>query len=165
MESNTSLKGAAIATIEQGEALFCEAKYEEALQVFRALLESNPTDSAALNNAGLTSIQLGDMKSAFDCLHAALRADASCAPAFFNLLDMAIHAGALEAARKIFVLWENGIADSNEKESYKFGLFSAATDEMIEAMRREEAAATESAMINSFRIINQQTHQMVRSAA
>ena len=47
------------ATIERGEALFCEEKYEEALAVFREILGSDPSSSAALNDAGVPYVISG----------------------------------------------------------------------------------------------------------
>lgn len=155
------------ATIERGEALFCEGKYLDALSVFREILGADPTNSAALNNAGITYGALGEIERSFDFLHAALQADRSCAPAFFNLIDLAISCEAVDAGRQIFMLFQHGIGDCNEKTAFEDMLFSPEADALIEE-RRMQAAATEpeeETRMKNLHMINQQTNQIARSAA
>lgn len=157
------------ATIERGEALFCDEKYEEALAVFREILSADPSNSAALNDAGIACGAMGDIAGSFDYLHAALQADPSCDPAFFNLIDLAISCEAVAAGRKIFMLFQHDIAASNEKRRFEDMLFSPEADALIEERRLQVTAdATkheDESRLKNLEIINQQTQQVARSAA
>ena len=158
----------ASATLKQGEDLFCDEKYMEALAVFRGILEADPTNSAALNDAGITFGALGDVEKSFDFLHAALQADPTCAPAFFNLIDLAITCEAVEAGRKIYMLFQHNIEVTTEKKAFEDMLFSPEAEALIAERRQQVAAAAnaeEEARLKNLHVINQQTQQIARSAA
>lgn len=168
MKPHTETTNNESATIELGEALFCEEKFEEALAVFREILDSEPANSAALNDAGITCGMLGDIEGSFDYFHAALQADRTCAPAFLNLLDLALSCEAVEAGRKIFILFHRGIAECNEKTAFEDVLFSPEMDALIEERRKQAAAMKErgeDSPMSILHMVNQQTQHISPNAA
>ena len=168
MKPHTESTNNESATIELGEALFCEEKFDEALAVFRQILAGDPSNSAALNDAGITCGMLGDIEGSFDYFHAALQADRTCAPAFFNLLDLALSCEAVEAGRKIFMLFHRGIAECNEKTAFEDVLFSPEMDALIEERRKQAVAAKEcgaESPVAILHMVNQQTQHISPSAA
>ena len=107
-----------------GEEYFQEGRIEEALAVFREVLEQDPENVEALNDVGVAHIELNEYSEAQSVLQQALQVDSSNHNAFFNLLDAYISIGKEEKAKDIYQVYEQCIPSSPEKSSYYEKLFS-----------------------------------------
>jgi eukaryotic-like serine/threonine-protein kinase len=72
-----------------------------AIQAYRTLLDTYPTDHAALNNLGLAYGRLGDDESAVDYYRRALAVDSSAASTWTNLMQVEYRLGRKESAREL----------------------------------------------------------------
>lgn len=105
--------------IIRGERLFEQRDYEGALDVFEAVLQASPQHAGALNDAGLTCVELGRVEEGVTYLRRALDADPGNEYALYNLLDILVQKGDLDAARAVFLKYEHHIPTSEEKIRYR----------------------------------------------
>lgn len=104
--------------IIEGESLFQEGDFENALATFEAVLEKDASNAYALNDAGLTAQELGRAGDAAEYFERALEADPTNAHAFFNLIDLLASLGADDLAREAFQEYADNIPASEEKQQY-----------------------------------------------
>ena len=74
--------------LDQAAEHYAQGRYDEALAIYQAALEEDPTNPDALNDAGLCHYQLDAPQEAIACFEQALEHDPSYEGAFFNLLTM-----------------------------------------------------------------------------
>ena len=72
------------------------------LEVYKALLDANPTNSAAYNNIGIIYSELGDTDKALEAFNTAIENDANNADAFNNMGVILHESGRLEDAERAF---------------------------------------------------------------
>ena len=84
--------------IEKAMALFKEHKYEEAIDVFSAILETEPANSDIYNNMGVAYASLGKFEQAETYYVKALDINPELAQAYINLSDLYYKAGDLASA-------------------------------------------------------------------
>jgi len=102
----------------EGEDLFLKGAYRQALQTFEAVLEEDPNNPYALNNAGLAYAELGEVEKAIYCFETVLSIDPTFEKAFFNLLDLLLQQKYLKYAAEIYLKYHNHI-QSEEKRKYE----------------------------------------------
>jgi glycosyltransferase involved in cell wall biosynthesis/predicted TPR repeat methyltransferase len=74
--------------IEKGEALFAEGKNEQALSIFKNILENQPNNQEALNNVGVLFHAEGDIDEAENYFLKALSVKNDYLDALMNLIDL-----------------------------------------------------------------------------
>lgn len=109
-----------------GEDLFLKGAYPQALQAFEAVLREDPHNPYALNDAGLTYAELGQLEKAVEYFERALQADPSHENAFFNLIDQLLRYNQFDLAVETFVRYQKAIPDSAQKHKYEKDLARAA---------------------------------------
>ncbi|MDQ7041192.1 MAG: tetratricopeptide repeat protein [Rhodothermus sp.] len=110
----------------KGEDLFLKGAYTQALQTFEAVLQKDPENPYALNDAGLTYAELGQLEKAVECFERALQADPRHENAFFNLIDQLLRYNQFDLAIETFLRYQEGIPDSEQKRKYEKDLARAA---------------------------------------
>lgn len=106
----------------KGEELFEVGRYQEALAVFESVLESDPHNDGALNDAGLACAEVGREAEAILYFEQALAANPENSKAFYNLLDFLIRSGDVEEAADTFMIWGENIDEGPEKARYRAAL-------------------------------------------
>ncbi len=110
----------------EGEDLFLKGAYPQALQTFEAVLEEDPSNPYALNDAGLAYAELGQLDRAVECFERALQADPGHENAFFNLIDQLLRYNQFDLAVETFLRYQEAIPDSEQKRKYEKDLARAA---------------------------------------
>lgn len=110
----------------EGEDLFLKGAYPQALQTFEAVLEEDPSNPYALNDAGLAYAELGQLDRAVECFERALQADPGHENAFFNLIDQLLRYNQFDLAVETFLRYQETIPDSEQKRKYEKDLARAA---------------------------------------
>ncbi|GEM_PF-432083 len=110
----------------EGEDLFLKGAYAQALQTFEAVLQQEPENPYALNDAGLAYAELGQLERAVECFERALQADPSHENAFFNLIDQLLRYDQFDLAIETFLRYQEWIPDSEQKRRYEKDLARAA---------------------------------------
>ncbi|SHK17889.1 glycosyltransferase [Rhodothermus profundi] len=103
----------------EGEELFVRGAYPQALQRFESVLEQEPDNPYALNDAGLAYAELGQLERAVACFERALQVDPGHENAFFNLIDQLLRYNQFELAVETFVRYQEAIPDSEQKRKYE----------------------------------------------
>ncbi|CAM3307733.1 glycosyltransferase [Rhodothermus bifroesti] len=101
-----------------GEEFFVRGEYGEALRFFKSVLDVDPQNTRALNDAGLVYAELGEVEKAVEYFEKALQYDPSFAKAFFNLLDTLIKYNHLDLAAEVYLKYHVNI-DDEEKVKYE----------------------------------------------
>ncbi|BBM70543.1 glycosyltransferase [Rhodothermus marinus] len=110
----------------EGEDLFLKGAYPQALQTFEAVLEEDPSNPYALNDAGLAYAELGQLDRAVECFERALQIDPGHENAFFNLIDQLLRYNQFDLAVETFLRYQEAIPDSEQKRKYEKDLARAA---------------------------------------
>ena len=87
--------------IMQGEKSFQAGKIEEALQVFREVIEEDPENVEALNDAGVVYSELGQTEKALDHFQCVLDLQPSNEDALFNLVNELVSHDEYQRARRV----------------------------------------------------------------
>ena len=99
--------------IEQGENLFQNGLFDEALKVFESCLVRDPNNVAALNNKGVTLNSLGRYKEAIQTFSEVLKKDNSNSNSAFNLIANYIAIGDWTNARNAFLKFKRCLSQSD----------------------------------------------------
>ena len=99
--------------IEQGENLFQNGLFDEALKVFESCLVRDPNNVAALNNKGVTLNSLGRYKEAIQTFSEVLKKDNSNSNSAFNLIANYIAIGDWTNARNAFLKFKHCLSQSD----------------------------------------------------
>ncbi len=110
----------------EGEDLFLKGAYPQALQTFEAVLQEDPHNPYALNDAGLAYAELGQLERAVECFERALQVDPGHEHAFFNLIDQLLRYNQFDLAVETFLRYQEAIPDSEQKRKYEKDLARAA---------------------------------------
>ena len=102
----------------EGEDLFLKGAYPQALQTFEAVLEEDPSNPYALNDAGLAYAELGQLDRAVECFERALQADPGHENAFLNLLNLLIEHEIWDLAYEAYAVYGAHV-DQNKIIEYK----------------------------------------------
>lgn len=108
--------------IIQGEVLFQEGRFQEALQVFEEVIRQKPESVEALNNAGVTYLELGRIEEAIEALRKSLEINPGNQNSFFSLIDCYWEHGEEAEAGKIYKTYEKYVPESTVKQQYKDAL-------------------------------------------
>jgi dTDP-N-acetylfucosamine:lipid II N-acetylfucosaminyltransferase len=73
--------------IQKAENLYCEGKFEEAISLFKTIIEKNPDSYVAYNNMGVIYYELGDSRKAKDFFTKALTIKEDYQDALLNIAD------------------------------------------------------------------------------
>jgi len=109
-----------------GEDLFLKGAYPMALQTFEAVLQEDPDNLYALNDAGLAYAELGQLERAVECFERVLQVDPGHENAFFNLIDQLLRYNQFDLAVETFLRYQEAIPDSEQKRRYEKDLARAA---------------------------------------
>lgn len=100
--------------LSQGDRLYAQQKYEEALQEYRRVLSENPTLDGADQRIGLCHYKLGDLDQAIEVFQKALEKDPRSQDVLVNLSSILFERGRLEEGLKYFSqLEEKNLTDPN----------------------------------------------------
>jgi len=102
----------------EGEDLFLKGAYPQALQTFEAVLEEDPSNPYALNDAGLAYAELGQLDRAVECFERALQIDPGHENAFFNLLNLLVKHEIWDLAYEAYILY-GGCVNRDKVMEYK----------------------------------------------
>ena len=105
--------------IIKGEQYFQSGDYGKALELFTSVLEEDPKNVEALNDAGVVSSQLGQPEQAIDRFEQVLALQPSNEDAFYNLLDLLLEEETPVEANKAFEKHQKTIQPSKEKSKFK----------------------------------------------
>lgn len=105
--------------IRRGESLYTAGRLQEALEVFAGILQNDPRNTFALNDAALVLADLDEVVAAATLLERALAADPANENAFFNLLDLLRGQGDAKLVHEAFEQYGPGIVESAEKARYR----------------------------------------------
>ncbi len=86
----------------EGEALFLQGSYAEALEAFEVVLREDPENPYALNDAGLAYAEVGRIDRAVECFEKALQVNSACQEAVLNLIDVLVNKGFFDLAKEAF---------------------------------------------------------------
>ena len=111
--------------ILKGEDQFLAGDYKAALETFERVLESEPDNIGALNDAGLAAAEMGETIKAVECFEKALRLEAGNQAAFFNLIDLLVRQDASDLALEVFAEHFQSMPYSNELREYANILMAA----------------------------------------
>jgi len=110
----------------EGEELFLKGAYPQALQTFEAVLQEDPDNPYALNDAALAYAEVGQVERAVECFEQALQVDPAHENAFFNLIDLLLRYNQFDLAVETFLRYQEGIPESAQKQKYESELARAA---------------------------------------
>jgi len=108
---------------EVAKKYYRKGNLPKALTVYCGFLDANPDDAAALNGAGATHAQMGNLERAAGYFERALEAAPQYEAAFFNLLKLLIKMDHPSRAREIFGEYGPNIKESPQKQSLRKTLF------------------------------------------
>jgi len=111
--------------ILKGEAQFTAGDYRAALETFEHVLENEPDNVDALNDAGLAAAEVGETIKAVECFEKALQLEAGNQAAFFNLIDLLVHHDASDLALEVFAEHFQSMQYSDELREYANVLMAA----------------------------------------
>lgn len=103
----------------EGEALFLQGSYAEALEAFEVVLREDPENPYALNDAGLAYAEVGRIDRAVECFEKALQVNSACQEAVLNLIDVLVNKGFFDLAKEAFLRYQDAINDEEDKIKYK----------------------------------------------
>jgi tetratricopeptide (TPR) repeat protein len=89
------------------------------------ILETDPNNTGALNDAGLAAAELGETIKAVECFEKALLLEAGNQPAFFNLIDLLVREDASDLAFEVFAANFQSMPYSEELREYANVLMAA----------------------------------------
>jgi len=104
--------------ILESEQLIQEERYDEALRQIRKILEKDPDNIEALNDAGVTALNLQESEKAISYLSHALNLDPGNLNVFYNLLDSYLSEKDFESACELFTKYQDKLPESREKDYY-----------------------------------------------
>lgn len=92
--------------------------YLAALETFERVLESEPDNIGALNDAGLAAAEVGETIKAVECFEKALSLEVGNQSAFFNLIDLLVREDASDLALEVFAEHFQAMPYSSELREY-----------------------------------------------
>jgi|GEM_PF-593486 len=104
--------------IIEGEQDFQSGDYEKALELFESVLQEDPDNVEALNDAGVVYSQLGKTDRAIEKFQRVLELQPSNEDAFFNLVDNYTNKDDLPSVQRAFKAYSKHIPDSELKQKY-----------------------------------------------
>ena len=110
------------AQIVKAEELMQAGHSEMALEILRLVLQADPENVAAVNDAALAKAELGEPLKAAHLFEHALGLDPAHEPSFYNLLDLLVAQEAEELAAEAFVAYGAAVPETEEKARYREGL-------------------------------------------
>ncbi|MBD3276576.1 MAG: methyltransferase domain-containing protein [Candidatus Marinimicrobia bacterium] len=110
--------------ILKGEQLYSEGKYEDALNIFEEVIEEDPQNVAALNDAGVLHFEMQNSEKSIKYLTDALRISPGNLSSILTLIDNYITDQNYDSARDTFYSYVDYINDVEVKSKYKSLLFS-----------------------------------------
>jgi len=103
-----------LSPLSQGDKLYGQQKYEEALQEYRRVLAENPTLDQAYRRIGLCLYRLGELDPAIEFFQKALEKEPRSQDVLINLSSILFEKGLLEDGLKYFhQLEEDSLTDPN----------------------------------------------------
>ncbi|MCF7802881.1 MAG: GSCFA domain-containing protein [Candidatus Marinimicrobia bacterium] len=105
-----------------GEQHFQNGELEKALELFTSVIQEEPENTEALNDAGVVNSELGQTEQAIEYFEKVLALQPSNENAFYNLLDQYFSQNQKSKARSIFEKFAGDINDSAVKDQYREAL-------------------------------------------
>lgn len=97
-------------TFQQAIAHYHAGRLQEAGELYRDILQSEPGHPEANHNMGVLAVQMGQPAAGLPYFEAALDADPACGQYWLNYIDALFQAGQVEDARQVLVLaQQNGL--------------------------------------------------------
>lgn len=104
--------------ITHGEELYQQGQIDEALQVFEEVLENDPENVEALNDAGVVYTELNEQNIAKEFFNKVLEIDNANISAFYNVIDLLVQSEDNNQAKFIYDKYRESIPTSEEKLKY-----------------------------------------------
>ena len=97
-------------TLQQAIAHYHAGRLQEAGELYRDILQSEPGHPEANHNMGVLAVQMGQPAAGLPYFEAALDADPACGQYWLNYIDALFQAGQVEDARQVLALAQrNGL--------------------------------------------------------
>ncbi len=109
--------------IIQGEQLYQQGKYAEALEIFESVIEQDPENVEALNDAGVTYLELNEIDSAIEVLSKAVEIRPDNENAILTLLDCYVLRNNTRKAQEFYTENSAHITDDELKSEYEKIIF------------------------------------------
>lgn len=108
--------------IRRGEDLFKAGQFAASLETFKSVLQKDPHNVGALNDAGLASEAVGDSVRAVEYFESALAVDPSSTIAFYNLIDLLSREEATDLAVEVYEKYHSFMPETEERREYASAL-------------------------------------------
>ena len=125
--------------ILQAEELMQAGHHQMALQIFDLILQADPQNVEALNDAALAKAEIGEPLKAVRIFEYALGIDPTHEASYYNLLDLLVTQEAEDLAVEAFVAYGAAIPETEEKARYREGL------QRLQAEAAEDAVVVDAA--------------------